>query len=337
MLTRSQVSYPATFKRVEDLGFLFLAEKCSKLESIKLAGFSRISDASCREILHSFPNLHTFELLRSPRVTDLTFRDFSVISTKLMSVALVSCNLISNSSVKQLSYCRDLKSLNLKGCKSIGDGGLGAIATLEKLETLNLTGTDVSDMGLSTLGRGRTPLVFLSLYGCQRISDDGVACLVEGSISQTLQDLDLSNIPSLTDRAVLKLVHSGMKIVELRMRNCCNIGDTSLIALASMTCRGCGFGGSLRSLDLFNCKALTSLSIRWLRKPYFPRLRCLGLSWNILSQSVVDLLHQEHPHLRVLGYDLDFNGPDGEEIYQYSTDYGREDELERWMEGEDDY
>ncbi|MCO5588013.1 hypothetical protein L7F22_041967 [Adiantum nelumboides] len=326
-LARSQDLYPATFKQVEDLGFLFLAEKCTKLESITLAGFSRISDASCRQILHSFSNLHTFELLKSSRITDLTFRDFSAVPVKLVSVTLASCNLVSNSSIRQLSHCKDLESLNLKGCKSVGDKGLEAIASLKRLKKLILNGVDVSDMGLLTLGKGTTPLVFLSLRGCQRVSDDGISALVKRSISETLEGIDLSNIILLTDKAVLSLVHCGMRIVDLKLRDCYNIGDTSLMGLASMTSRGCGCGGSLRLLDLWNCKGLTALGMSWLKKPYFPRLRWLGLGWNTVPISMLDFLAEERPYVHILDHGVELGGRDGEEWSGEDGTFGATDKV----------
>lgn len=333
VLVRRQDVFPATFKRVEDLGFLLLAENCTNLESIKLGGFSRISDASCRQILLSSLNLHTFELLNSPWVTDLTFCDVSAIPIILVSVTLASCNLISDCSIRQLSFCKDLETLNLKGCKNVGDKGLEVIAGLGKLRTLNLNGLDISDEGLSRLGKGRTPLVFLSLRGCQRVSDTGIAALVDGPISQTLQSIDLSNISSLTDRAVLNLIRSGMRIVDMRLRDCCGVGDTSVIALASMTFNGCGFGGTLRLLDLWNCKGVTLLSLGWFKKPYFPRLRWLGLGWNSLSKSVLDSLSQERPHVHILDHGLELDGYDAEEVHElYQPCYEEEDELERWLD-----
>lgn len=234
--------------------------------------------------------------------------------------------------IKQLSYCRFLESLNLKGCRSVGDKGIEAIASLEKLKILYLNGVDVSDAGLMTLGKGRTPLTLLSLRGCQRVSDNGIAALVEGPISQTLEGVDLSNISALTDGAVLNLIHSGMRIVDLRLRDCNGIGDTSLIALASMTCRGCGLGGSLRLLDLWNCKGLTALSIGWFKKPYFPRLRWLGLGWNSVSKSVLDFLSRERPFVHILDHGFELDGCDADETNGFcGPRYEREDELERWL------
>ncbi|KAI5068056.1 hypothetical protein GOP47_0016401 [Adiantum capillus-veneris] len=199
LLARSQDAYPASFKRVEDLGFLFLAEKCTKLESITLAGFSRISDASCRQILHR-----------------------------------------------------------------------------QRYDT--------------------TPV----------------------SLPSWLPE----------DKAVLNLVHSGMRIVDLRLRDCYKIGDTSLMALASMTCRGCGFGGSLRLLDMRNCKGVTALVVSWLKKPYFPRLRWLGLGWNTVTKLMLDFLVQERPYMRLLDHGLELDGGDTEETHRSSDIV---DELERWL------
>ena len=332
VLVRNQDYYCSTFKRVEDLGFLLLAERCRKLEMIRMGGFSRISDATCRQILHSFPKLQTFELLKSPRVTDLTFRDFSAVPITLVSITLASCRLISDFAVRELSYCKNLESLNLKGCKCVGDGGLTAITGLSKLKTLNLSGLDISDKGLITFGKGRTPLVSLSLRGCQRVSDAGIAGLVAGSISHTLECIDLSNVSSLTDRAVLELIHSGVQIVDLRLRDCVGIGDSSVIALASMTFKGCGFGGTLRLLDLWNCKGLTLLSFGWFKKPYFPRLRWLGLGWNSVSKSVLDSLSQGRPYLRILDHGHELDGYAAEEVYNCRPPfYEEEDELERWL------
>lgn len=332
VLVRSQDVYPATFKRVEDLGILFLAEKCTNLESIRLGGFSHISDASCRQILHNGSNLHTFELLQTPRITDLTFRDLSATPLMLVSVTLASCKLINDCSIKQLSFCEGLEVLNLKGCRNVGDNGVEAISSLAKLKTLIVNGVNITDRGLSILGKGHTPLVFLSLRGCQRVSDAGIAALVDGPIVSTLECIDLSSIPYLTDKAILTLVRSGMQIVELRLRDCSFVGDMSVMALASMNFKGCGYGGTLRLLDLWNCKGISLLSASWFKKPYFPRLRWLGLHWNLLEQSIIEALSQERPSMHILWHGLELGSCVSDEVREpYKPRYEEEDELERWL------
>ncbi|KAJ7547350.1 hypothetical protein O6H91_08G081800 [Diphasiastrum complanatum] len=334
-LVRGQEWYPASFKRVNDLGIFLMIESCKYLENIRLGGFSRITDAGCRAMLHSSSRLHTFEILNTSQLTDLAFHDLPATPLTLTSVSLTSCLLISNCSVKNLSFCRSLEKLNLRGCRSIGDEGLKAISGLTKLKVLNLNGSDVSDSGLRTLGTGITPLVSLSLRGCQRITDNGVAVLLTGRIPQTLEAIDLSYILALTDTATLSLVRSRMQIAELRLRDCPHIGDTSVIALASMQCKGRCHGGSLRLLDLWNCKGVTKISVSWFRRPYFPNLRRLGLSW-VLNEDMQNILVKDRPSIQItwqgseLGHVLS-----GEPEWSHnSLDY-EEDELERWLEDSD--
>ncbi|XWS67688.1 hypothetical protein CRYUN_Cryun04dG0027300 [Craigia yunnanensis] len=122
------------------------------------------------------------------------------------------------------------------------------------------------------------------------------------------------------------------------MRKCPLIGDTSVMALASMQVDDDrGHGSSLRLLDLYNCGGFTQLSFRWLKKPYFPRLRWLGVT-GCVNRDIVDALARNRPFLHVachgeeLGSDP-WNDLDG----SYMHDYEELDELEQWLrEGEDE-
>ena len=115
------------------------------------------------------------------------------------------------------------------------------------------------------------------------------------------------------------------------------IRDTSIMALASLQVYGdwcCG--SSLRLLDLYNCGGITQLAFRWLKKPYFPRLRWLGVTGNV-NRDLVDALARSRPFLHVAcrGEEL---GPgqwdNSDEMYFH--DYEEVDELEQWLlEGDD--
>ena len=72
------------------------------------------------------------------------------------------------------------------------------------------------------------------------------------------------------------------------MRQCQLVGDdASVMALASM--RVDEHRCSLQLLDPYNCGGITQLSFQWLKKPYFPRLRCLGVTGSV-SRDTVDAL-----------------------------------------------
>ncbi|KAG0577687.1 hypothetical protein KC19_5G173300 [Ceratodon purpureus] len=335
-LVRSQDwSQNVSFKRVSDLGILLMADLCPNLESIKFGGFSRITDVGCRAVLHSCLHLHTFELSNTPQLTDLAFHDLSASPLGLECVTLASCGLLSDFSIQRLACCTRLKSLNLKGCKSVGDGSMKAVASLSKLEVLALNGCDVSDTGLSMLGSGIAPLSSISLRGCVRVTDDGVAALLAGSLASTLESIDLSAIPPLTDNATIAIVRGRMPVLEeLRLRDCPLIGDTTVISLASafLTDFDSGYGGTLRLLDLWNCHGVSAVALGWLKKPYFPKLRWLGLGWSVKPQKVVALAEvRPFLHIYTDGAELGhmFSG-ETEEI-QPGRLPEEEDELERWI------
>ncbi|WOL07348.1 hypothetical protein Cni_G16088 [Canna indica] len=164
-------------------------------------------------------------------------------------------------------------SLDLRDCRNLGDEAVKALCYLPKLQVLLLDGTDTSNLGLSYLGHGNCPLVSLSLRGCKRITANDISSLFGGSVNLSLQVLDLSRLPNLTDDGILLLAKSRTPIIELRIRECPDIGDTSVMALASMQIEGRSPGSSLYVLDMYECGGITPLSFRWFKKPYFPRLR----------------------------------------------------------------
>ncbi|KAM1031356.1 hypothetical protein ACFX2C_035156 [Malus domestica] len=337
-LVRSQEYVITYFRRVNDLGLLLLADKCENMESIFLSGFCRVTDTGFKTILHSCSKLYKLRVSHGTQLTDLVFHDISATSLSLTHVSLRLCTLLTNHAVTSLASNKDLKVLDLRDCRNLGDESLRAISTLPKVKTLLLDGSDISDVGLSYLRQVViSSLISLSLRGCKKLTDKCISALFDGSSKLELQELDLSNLPNLSDNAVLLLAKSRIPLLELRMRQCPLIGDTSVMALASMQVdEERWHGNGLRLLDLFNCGGITPLSFRWLKKPYFPRLRWLGVTGSV-NRDVVDALARSRPFLHVScrGEELGVEqGDTADDVYMH--DYDEMDELERWL-AEDDY
>ncbi|XP_028090042.1 F-box/LRR-repeat protein 10 isoform X2 [Camellia sinensis] len=336
-LVRKQEFVTTYFNRVNDLGLLLMADRCASMESICLGGFCRVTDTGFKTILHSCSMLYKFRVSHGTQLTDLVFHDISATSLSLTHVSLRRCNLLTNHAIMRLTSNMDLSVLDLRDCRNLGDESLKAISTLPKLKTLLLDGSDISDVGLSYLKRGViSSLISLSVRGCKRLTDKCISFLFDGSCTLVLQELDLSNLPNFSDAGVLLLAKSRVPITELRMRQCPRIGDTSVMALASMQveedwCRG----SILRLLDLYNCGGITELSFRWLKKPYFPRLRWLGVTGSV-NRDMVDALARSRPFLHVAcrGEELGTDQWDtSDELYMHV--YEEMDELEQWLlEGE---
>ncbi|WOL05899.1 F-box/LRR-repeat protein 10 [Canna indica] len=334
-LVRSQEFFFTYFRRVNDLGIFLMSEGCSTLESICLGGFCRVTDSGFRAIIHSCSNLRKFRVSHASQLTDLVFHDISATSLSLTHVSLRWCNLLSKLGIVGLSNNKQLIVLDLRDCRNLGDEAVKALCYLPKLQVLLLDGTDTSDLGLSYLGHGNCPLVSLSIRGCKRITAKGISSLFGGSVNLSLQVLDLSRLPNLTDEGILLLAKSRTPIVELRIRECPHIGDTSVMALASMQIEGRSPGSSLYVLDMYECGGITPLSFRWFKKPYFPRLRWLGLTGS-LNRDMVDALSRSRPFLRIAcrGEELAMSFLDNSGGW-YNHEEDEMDELEQWLlEGE---
>ncbi|RRT59819.1 hypothetical protein B296_00002245 [Ensete ventricosum] len=275
-LSRNRSSL-TTFKRVNDIGILVLAEGCKRLESVRLGGFSKVTDAGYVSILHSCKNLKRLQIVNAFFLSDLAFHDLADAPNSLVEVRLISCNLITGETAESLSVCRNLQVLDFSGCKSIADTGLNSISRLSKLTTLDLCGADITDSGLSALGGGSSPIVSLCLRGCKRITDRGIVMMLRGDgvLGNTLLTLDLGYLPGVSDIALAAVAKVCRQIINLCIRNCFAVTDTSISALGSPE-RSEG-KRSLRKLDLYNCCGLSAVSFGLLRVPFFCGLRWLGV------------------------------------------------------------
>jgi len=345
-LVRRQEFRITYFRRVNDLGVLLMAEKCTNMESIYLGGFCRVTDTGFRTILHSCSRLYKLRVFQGTQLTDLVFHDISATSLTLTHVSLIFCNRLTNLAVMNLVSNKDLRVLDLRNCKNLGNEALRAIGILPQLKILLLDNTDITDVGLSYLRQGvMCSLVTLSIRGCKRLTDKCISALFDGSHKTELRELDLSDIPNLSDKGVLLLAKSRVPFSELRMRCCPLIGDTALMALASMLVdEGRWLGNSLRLLDLYDCGGITQLAFRWLKKPHFPSLRWLGVTGN-MNRNLVDALARSRPFLHVechgeeLGADAADQWDCSDSSYVHDYDevhvYDEVDELEQWLlEGE---
>ncbi|XP_073277777.1 F-box/LRR-repeat protein 10 isoform X1 [Primulina huaijiensis] len=334
-LVRSQEIAPTYFKRVNDLGILLMADKCSAMESICLGGFCQVTDSGYKTILHSCSKLYNLKVCHGTHLTDLVFHDIRATSLSLKYVSLRWCNLITNLAVACLTTNKDLCVLDMRDCRNLGDESLRAINELPKLKTLLLDGCNISDVGISHLNRGViNSLISLSVRGCKKLTDRCVSYLFDSNSNQELRELDLSNLPNLSDTAVLILAKSRIPITQLRMRQCPLIGDTSVMALASMQVdENVWRGSTLKLLDLYNCGGITQLAFRWFKKPYFPRLRWLGVTGSV-NRDLVDALARSRPYLTISCRGEELGADQWDDLDDtYFQDMEEVDELEQWLLG----
>ncbi|XP_062196313.1 F-box protein At-B [Phragmites australis] len=293
------------FRRVNDFGILMLAEGCKQLRTIRLGGFSKVSDAGYAALLHSGKDLKKFEVSNGLCLSDLACLDLDKAAPNITEVRLLSCALLTSETAISLASCTKLKVLDLSGCKSIADSGLVSISQLSELTLLDLAGADITDAGLSALGNKRCPISSLCLRGCKRISSNGIASLLcgTGTIKKTLVSFDLGNVPRISGRAVTVIAKNCEQISNLSLRNCLLITDSSLEMLGSM--RPDTGKCSVRMLDLAYCSRLSRNFLRHFEAPLFRGLRWLGVGKNVVERrgcrpTIAQLLERK-PGLTICG------------------------------------
>ena len=81
---------------------------------------------------------------------------------------------------------------------------------LKLLRRLDLSGTEISDVGLRYITQFLTQLTHLGLSRCWKISDAGLAQLAmtkDSKVAETLESLDISNCKSVTNAGMQHLTH----------------------------------------------------------------------------------------------------------------------------------
>lgn len=157
-----------------------------------------------------------------------------------------------------------LTSLDLTGCSGVTDAGVAHLASVAgRLESLKLDGLpELSDDGLDALcpptreGSSSTPpltqarLRLLSVAGCVRVTDAGIARVGESSLGATLTELDVS-ATSVTERGLVGFAAAGGGGGRTRLKKIVlpahgrGVSGLGLGALVSMT--------ALTWLDLEGC------------------------------------------------------------------------------------
>ena len=130
--------------------------------------------------------------------------------------------------------------------------GLAHLAGLAGLQSLDLSGTAVTDAGLAHLA-GLTGLQALHLHGCKHVTDAGLAHLrgLNG-----LQALHLHGCKHVTDAGLAHL--AGLTALQaLRLHGCKHVTDAGLAHLRGLTAR--------QALHLNGCERVTDAGLAYLR------------------------------------------------------------------------
>lgn len=177
-----------------------------------------------------------------------------------------SCSLISRT-------CRQLRSLSLSGCVNITtEGVVEIVQSVPYLEVLNLEGCPlVGNAALLELGKRCPNLRSLNVRGCSQLTDSAFTEL-NNDVNNQIQELDISNLPNLTERGIKGFLGRCFNFASLKLSGNKTVTNDCIEILAVNN------SSILRNLEIVGCENLTDASIRALSS-YCSNLRSLNISF----------------------------------------------------------
>ncbi|GFQ00306.1 F-box protein at-b [Phtheirospermum japonicum] len=314
-IVRSRLNYPVSFKKVNDMGLLLLAETSWALQFIRLVGFSKVTDAGFSHLVQNCRDLEKLEIRNAPLLSDLAFHDTFRAVSRLVELRLRSCNLITSEAMSELASSATLETLDTFSCKSVSDRCLDYVSRVRTLTSLNLGGADITDSGLRYLSKGDLALTSLCLRGCARVTDRGIICLLSDGarMKKTLSSLDIGHMPGISDRGIGAIISGGEAITELSMRYCFHVTDVSFRVLGS------GEGAGLRKLDICHCVGFSAGVVELIGRPFFRGLRWLGVGGTCLvKKGGFAVVCEMRPWLTVCFEDCEIGCEDGWQFHKYN-------------------
>ena len=174
---------------LEGLQALGASDSSITMKHLKLHGCSLLSTLSMKAISNC-SNLETLDLSGCTRLTINGAKCIGESCRKISVLSLASCgDCISNAVVEAIVSNLDLlTSANLQFCPKVGERSLKAISACTGLQTLDLTGcSGVTDQAILHLSEGNfvPGLRHLFLAQCSKVGDTSLSWITEG-LKQTL-------------------------------------------------------------------------------------------------------------------------------------------------------
>ncbi|XP_040591137.1 dynein regulatory complex subunit 6 isoform X3 [Mesocricetus auratus] len=236
-------------KRITDACFKYIDKNYPGISHIYMVDCKALTDSSLKS-LSVLKQLTVLNLTNCIRISDIGLRQFldGPASVRIRELNLTNCSLLGDVSVVRLSErCPNLHYLSLRNCEHLTDLAIEYIASMLSLISIDLSGTSISNEGLTILSRHRK-LKELSLSECTNITDLGIRTYCKTSMN--LEHLDVSYCSQLSDDIIKTVAIFCTQITSLNIAGCPKITDGGLETLSAK----CHY---LHILDISGCILLT--------------------------------------------------------------------------------
>ncbi|KAM4748907.1 F-box and leucine-rich repeat protein 13 [Rhinophrynus dorsalis] len=268
---------------LSDAAFKVLAQG-RKLAKIRIEGNNRITDASIKVISKSCPNLNHIYIADCQKITDISLKAISSLKNitvlnvadcirisdpgvrqvlegpsgaKIRELNLTNCVRVSDLSLLRIAQkCHNLTYLSLRFCENVTDSGIELLGNMASLISIDLSGTSITDEGLSTLG-AYSKIKELIVSECLGITDIGIQKFCQQS--KDLEQLDISHCLQVTNNTVKTVAFCCKMLTSISMAGCPKVTDLSIQYLSGV----CHY---LHVLDISGCVHLSDRTLKHLRK-----------------------------------------------------------------------
>ncbi|NWX99839.1 DRC6 protein, partial [Nothoprocta ornata] len=244
--------------RITDLSFKLMSKCCPYIRHIHMVDCQKITDAGLKMIA-PLKYILILNLADCIRIGDGGIKPFVEGSSgaTLRELNLNNCVRVTDASVTEIAQrCHNLTYLNLRYCENVTDTGLEALGNMSSLISIDISGTNISDMGLGALGCSGK-IKEISISECQNISDTGIQKFCQDS--KHLESCHVSYCPQLTDETVKALAFHCHRLTSVSIAGCPKMTDLCMGYLAA-ACR------YLHFLDISGCIRLTDKALKYLWK-----------------------------------------------------------------------
>ncbi|PAA84675.1 hypothetical protein BOX15_Mlig000941g5, partial [Macrostomum lignano] len=295
-VTEDEVLSKSTGEARDDLSLVSESLRQQILRHLSLADMSRAA-CVCRawkahtqssELLHKLD----FGQVRQHLTPPVAKKFLAQSGPMLGHLSLAGCRDLPLEVFQCIGACRNLQDVNLSECASLTDDAVGQIVQgCPLLIYVNLSFTGISDNSLRLVAKHAENVRFLSLAGCQQLSDRGLQFLAQGQGVHKLELLDLSEGVQFSSDAIVHLASKCHKIKHLMFNDMYNMQSACLMEVASHC-------PSVEHYELFGCSSLTDDSFRAISNR---SLRVLKLDKNdIITDAAFGHLGRRCPELHQL-------------------------------------
>ncbi|KAF8006055.1 hypothetical protein BT93_K0370 [Corymbia citriodora subsp. variegata] len=248
-------------------GLKALGNCCLSLTGLSLSKCSGVTDEALSFLVTKHKQLKRLDITCCRKITDVSIAHITSSCPALTSLKMESCTLVPKEAFVLIGQrCHALEELDLTD-NEVDDEGLKSIARCSKLSNLKLgICLNITDEGLSHIGKSCSKLVELDLYrsagitglgilevarGCPGLatvnvsycSDITDASLMSLSKCRRLNTLEIRGCPLITSLGLAAIAVRCRQLSKLDVKKCCNIDDAGMIPLAH-------FSQNLRQINL---------------------------------------------------------------------------------------